>query len=389
MKIIYFANARIPTEKAHGLQIMKMAESFAGAGIELELVLPTRINDEFKNTDLFTHYQVKNNFKVKKIKSPDPVFLLKLPAGVYIKFQLLLFIISLFFYLLFKKNKNDFIFYSRDEHLLPLLQLFSKKVVWEGHSLHAKKRYYQKYFKQCLLLVVLTGQLRKELVDLGIEADKIIIAPDAVDLAVFAIKLTQEAARQKVNLPPGKIILGYTGSFKTKGMDKGIGDILKALKILSQENLNVLFMAVGGIEPDILDYKNQAEDLGIGDRVLLLKPVSQNRLAIYQKAFDVLLMPFPDKPHYRYYMSPLKMFEYLAAGRPIIASDLPSIKEVLSEQNCLFCQPDNPADLAAKIKLILQDRDLSDRMVKQSQRDSLSYTWENRAAKIIQAIGGI
>ena len=88
MKIIYFANARIPTEKAHGLQIIKMAESFAGAGIELELVLPTRINDEFKNADLFSHYQVKNNFTVKKIKSPDPVFLLKLPAGIYIKFQL-------------------------------------------------------------------------------------------------------------------------------------------------------------------------------------------------------------------------------------------------------------------------------------------------------------
>ena len=383
--MIYLANIRIPTEKAHGFQIMKMAEAFSKAGINLELVLPTKKNQEFKGIDPFNHYQVKNNFQLIHIFCFDPDWLIKPFSGIYIKFQIFFFSVSLFFYLLFKKDKEDYIFYTRDEYLLPLLQLFTKKMIWEGHSLPRNKKYYLKYFKRCHKITVLTKQLKNNLIELGIEADKILVTPDAVDLKTFDLDLSKEEARKKLGLPQNKIILGYTGTFETKNMDKGISDIFQALKIINQTEQNLIFVAVGGSVDEIKRYQALAKKEQVTN-ILLLEKVDQQKLAIYQKAFDILLMPFPDQTHYRYYMSPMKMFEYMAATRPIIASDLPSIREILNESNCLFCKPDDPKDLADKIRLILQSQALNDKIVKQAYQDVLQYTWQNRAKRIIESI---
>jgi len=110
MKILYISNSRIPTEKAYGIQIIKMCEAFSLQNNNLKLVLPTRKNKKFKNIDILKYYNIKNNFKIKKIKTFDPNFLMKLPNGVYIKFQILFFIVCLFFYLLFKKNNLNIFF---------------------------------------------------------------------------------------------------------------------------------------------------------------------------------------------------------------------------------------------------------------------------------------
>ena len=67
MKILYITNVRIPTEKAHGIQIIKMCEAFSNYNIKVELVLPTRKNIKFKDINLFKYYSIKENFKLKKI----------------------------------------------------------------------------------------------------------------------------------------------------------------------------------------------------------------------------------------------------------------------------------------------------------------------------------
>src|SRR3989344_1814798 len=138
MKILYFANIRLPTEKAHGRQIMKMSESLAKAGVDLELIIPSRRNPNFKNISPFDYYQINRNFKIKKIDCFDPVFLLGWPAGLYIKFQTIFFVLSLAIYLLINRNKKETLFYTRDEALLPLLSIFGKKIVWEVHALPKK-----------------------------------------------------------------------------------------------------------------------------------------------------------------------------------------------------------------------------------------------------------
>jgi len=151
----------------------------------------------------------------------------------------------------------------------------------------------------------------------------------------------------------------------------------------SKEGLFKFFIK---IEKEIEFYKNFSRELGIEDKVLLLEKVDRPCLAIYQKACDLLLMPFPFTKHFAYYMSPLKMFEYMASKRPIVASDLPSIREILSEKNAFIVKPDDPKDLAEGIENILNNKELSKKISEQAFLDVKRYTWGKRAERILKFI---
>ena len=110
------------------------------------------------------------------------------------------------------------------------------------------------------------------------------------------------------------------------------------------------------------------------------------KIGNFQKACDILLMPFPWCEHYAYYMSPLKMFEYMASQRPIIASDLPSIREVLDEKNCLFCKPDNADDLAEKINFLVVKDNFGRSIAAEAYNKVKDYTWAKRAKNILEFI---
>ena len=388
MKISYFANIRLPTEKAHGRQIMKMAESLAQAGDELELIIPSRQNPNFQNTNPFRYYQIKETFKIKKINCFDPVFLFGFPAGLYIKFQTIFFILSLTVYLLINRSRQDTFFYTRDEALLPLLSIFSKKIVWEAHALPKKIKFLKPFLKRAAKFIVLTQSIKKNLISLGLAEEKILVSPDAVDLEIFGISLDKSQAREQWQLPQDKIILGYTGTIKTKGMDKGLIDIFQALKILSQKRNDLIFIALGGLESEISEYQKLAENFGVADFVKLLSPVEQNKLAAFQQACDILLMPFPKTTHFSFYMSPLKMFEYLSSGRPIIATNLPSIKEILDNTNAILIKPGDFQDLAEKIELLLNNPSLANDLAQKAKTISLNYSWQKRGEKIYQFLCG-
>ncbi|MFA4941345.1 MAG: glycosyltransferase [Patescibacteria group bacterium] len=378
-KIIYIANVRIPTEKAHGLQISKMCEQFAERGYEVELWVPSRKNNI--NTDVFSFYNIKNNFKIKKVFCLDLFFLEKFigPFSFWVEFA------SFYFFVLIKSAflSPRTVIYTR-EPLVCLFKIFFFQIVFECHSISEKKKSFFFLVRFAKRIITISSGLKKIFLENGFKEEQIFISPDAVDLSVFDIGATKEEARRKLNLPTDQQLIIYTGKFKTMGMDKGISDILKSLVFLPED---IIFLAVGGSKDDIAQYQKQAEDLEIGNRVKLVGHVSQSELAIYQKAADILLMPFPFNQHYAYYMSPLKMFEYMAAKRPIIASNLPSIKEVLNSQNSCLCQPDNPKDLSEKISLILDNKTLGESLSEQAYSDVKNYTWEKRAEGILGFIG--
>ena len=192
-----------------------------------------------------------------------------------------------------------------------------------------------------------------------------------------------EDARTQLSLPENKYIIGYCGSLKTMGEDKGVADILRSLSFLS---FDVLCVIVGGSTDDISYYKNMAEELEVKDKVLFVGFVSQSRLAMYQKSFDTLLMPFPNTPHYAHVMSPVKMFEYMASKKPIIASDLPTIREVLNDTNCLFCLPGDSKDLATKIQHLIDTPTLSSVLGEKAYCDVQVYSSSSRAVRIISHI---
>jgi glycosyltransferase involved in cell wall biosynthesis len=83
------------------------------------------------------------------------------------------------------------------------------------------------------------------------------------------------------------------------------------------------------------------------------------------------------------FTSPLKLFEYMAAGRPIVASDLPSIREILAhERNALLITPGNPQAVTAAIRRLNDDRALGRRLAGQALIDAAEYTWAKRAERL-------
>jgi glycosyltransferase involved in cell wall biosynthesis len=382
MNIIYIVNIRIPTEKAHGYQIVRMCEEFAMAGCKVELWAPEREN--LINKDLFEFYGVKKNFIFKKIKSFDFLKYDKILGSLALYGQWLFFIAKLFF---IKIDKNVLI-YTRDQGVAWVFGRRGFKVCYEGHGWFTKKTRLNIFLlKKANFFVFTNNFIKNEFVKKGFSENKILVSPNGIDLNTFDIQITKKDAQSKLNLEKiteNKKILLYTGSFKTMGFEKGISDILKAIKKLDDKN--ILFLAVGGNEEAINYYKKIAKDFCVDNQSIFFSRQSQLQLALFQKAADVLLMPFPKIAHYEYFMTPLKMFEYMAAKRPIIASDLPSIREILNDRNCFFCEPGNFEDLAKKIKQVLEDTILAEKLSRQAHQDVVQYAWDKRAQRILNFI---
>src|SRR5690606_28470778 len=83
------------------------------------------------------------------------------------------------------------------------------------------------------------------------------------------------------------------------------------------------------------------------------------------------------------YTSPLKLFEYMAAGRPIVASDLHALREVLRhDENALLVAPDSPAALAEALRRLIDGRELSRRLAQRARQDAAEYGWDTRALRL-------
>lgn len=383
MRILYIHNTRIPTSKAHGFQICKMCEQFAGHDRSVELIVP-----DFRiaaGPDPFAYYSLKKNFKVTTI-----------PCVNFLAFEKYLGRASFYlnhFWFLFKlafipTDKDDIIF-SRVPSIIWLFKAKGYFTCYECHDWFSRgKRLKLRLLKKTDRIITTNNHIKKEFVKNGFKEESILAAPHGVDHSIFSMELGKAEAINRLGLEPGmrakienRRLLLYTGSFKTTGAGKGIDDILAALKILGRDDL--CFVAVGGSMEDIADYEDMARQLSAGHQAIFMPRVEQKALALWQKAADLLLMPFPKAAHYEYFMTPLKMFEYLAAQKPIIASDLPSIREVLTGQNAVFCKPGDPKDLSEKIKLVLDDHELARRLSQQAGEDIRKYTWENRAKRIL------
>jgi glycosyltransferase involved in cell wall biosynthesis len=98
---------------------------------------------------------------------------------------------------------------------------------------------------------------------------------------------------------------------------------------------------------------------------------------------DVLVLPNPASAISTRYTSPLKLFEYMAAGRPIVSSDLPSIREILRDNvNALLVAPGDPMALASAIDRLLRDPALAARLARTALDEVPSYSWPRRAERL-------
>ena len=229
--------------------------------------------------------------------------------------------------------------------------------------------------------------MKDKFVKLGFNPSNILVAPDGVDLEKFNIKESSVECRNKLNLPRDKKIIGYVGQLRTMGMDKGIVDLVEAYKILKNEFPDLIAVSVGGSQKDIDFYENILKEKGIqGNGFIFRGQRPYHEIPFYLKAFDVLVMPFPYNEHYAFYMSPLKLFEYMASGKPIVATDLPSLKGILDKDNSILVKPDNYRELADGVKFFLKNPDEAQKFAERAFEGVKNYTWQKRAGTILKFI---
>ena len=373
MKILYIANLRLPTEKAYGIQIAKMGEAFADLGLEVVLAAPFRISKE--KGSISHYYGVRENFKFRKIFTPDFYFPGRLDI---IAFQIKSFISAFILAVYALTHKSDIVF-SRDEMPLYLLSFFRGNLVFEAHKFSKKRlSFYKRFKKKKVKIVAISSGIKNEFEKIGFNPESILIAPDAVDLRDFDINISKTEARKKLGLPLDKKIALYSGHFfKWKGVDT----LMEAAAYLKE----VFFVFIGGTEKRTLD------------NILFLGHKPYREVPLYLKAADVLILPNPatlssgvgekEEKISKYYTSPLKLFEYMASGRPIVASDLPSIKEVLDKDSAVFFKPGNSEELARSIKKIIDDENLAKSISEKAFEKVQEYTWEKRVKKILVFVG--
>lgn len=240
--------------------------------------------------------------------------------------------------------------------------------------------------KKCRLIVCLTSSMRESLIEWGVPADQVIVEGDGVDLRRFAKLPSQDSARTDLHLKTNRVVVGYVGRLKTLGMEKGVKHILEAVASL-KESKKFMALIVGGPDADQQEYEAMAKDLGLTpDDVYFTGSIDAHDVPDALVACDILAMPFPDLPHYRHHMSPLKMFEYMAADRPVVTSDVPTIRDVLDEKTAFFCKPGSSSSLADMLTFIAAHP--TDAVARSKAARALveRHTWEERMKRILDIL---
>lgn len=376
MKLVYLTTARIPDDWAHVLQILTMCEAFGKAGVEVELLAPKRARTIA--IDPYVYAGVEEVFRITKLPCID------LFPGTENSFlfyvRVFSFLIVARLYLLFRSFD---VLYTR-EHLAGLM---FNNFVYEVHSRpDAGKGLYARLWKKARAFVVLTSFMKDTYVKAGIPSTRIHIAADGVRLDEFALPVAKPEARRRLGLPEDAYLYGYVGTLKTMQMEKGVACGIDALAELDNR---VRFYVVGGEQEDIDEYKAYAEREGVAERTVFVGKVAHADIPLYLAAFDVVIAPFPDFEHYRYYMSPLKIFEYLAAGVPMIVSDIPSLREILTDETAVFIPPADAHALAAALMDLRDDPQKGRALANAARADAKRFTWDARAKGILAFIRSV
>ena len=233
--------------------------------------------------------------------------------------------------------------------------------------------------RHLLLIAALTSFIKNKFVEWGAPEDKIIVAPDAVDLSAFKNLPSPKECRRKFNLPEDVWLVGYIGRFESIGREKGVGILAEAVRQIPEvDGRKVMLLAVGGPLPMVEKYKNQ--------QTIFFDHQPAEDVPYWIKACDVVTIPWQWTEFSAYYTSPLKLFEYMAADVPIIASDLPALREVLNENNAVLVKAGDREALVVAIEKLLKNPDLSSKIAEQAKADVQQYTWEKRAQKILKLI---
>ncbi|MBI3244039.1 MAG: glycosyltransferase family 4 protein [Chloroflexi bacterium] len=390
MKLAFIANARIPSERANAMQTAQMCAAFASAGADVTLYYPDRRNT-FAAVDLYEYYGVPRNFQTRRVPCIDWIA----PNNQRHPLEQLIFMVQTFTFgaalLVSLWRSPADIYYSRDPFVLALLAFglpqARRQMLFEAHTLPMSslgRLFRRRVLNRVRGTVAISHSLGRLYVALGLPEASVITAPDGVELSRFSKALTKAEARARLGLPLKQKLVVYTGGLY---QGRGLEELIVAIKTVEA----VLVIVGGQDRQSVTRLKNYAAQAGVTNvRFEGHRPPAE--VPLYLAAGDVLAMPYSRRTVApggvtTDWMSPLKMFEYMAASRPIVASDLPALREVLRDgENAVLVEPDNVVALADGLRCLLSEASLAQRLAAQAWCDVEAYTWDARAKTILDFV---
>ncbi len=375
MKLLYISQGNIPSKWAHTFQAMKMADALAGE-VDALTLLTSRglLPGGYERPDCAEWYGTGNRFPMVRLpvfwKLDDP-FITWWKSPRFDRAAAL-----------YARATSPDMVYTRSAYAGRLCVNFGLKTVIELHMGGEQSELHHilavAHNPKLLGVVTITPALERLYVNSGIPAEKIFLWPDAVDAAAFDLQPDGELLRRRLNLPQDRPIATYCGHLYR---NRGIEEILECARELP----SVLFLMIGGWDEDITRIRADATSLS---NVVFTGFLPNRQVPAYLKASDLLLMPYPSTCETAAWMSPLKLFEYMAAGRVIVATDLPAIRMHLEHgRNAHLVSSGDAAGMADAIRCIIRDGDYAHRLGQTARSDVAPYTWHNRARAVMARFG--
>jgi glycosyltransferase involved in cell wall biosynthesis len=206
-----------------------------------------------------------------------------------------------------------------------------------------------------------------------------VIAPDGVDLERYALLPDPASARCTLGLPKAPTVLCTGHLYVGRGADLFLG--------LAAKFPQSSFVWVGGRQVDLGIWKERAAGL---TNVTFTGFMPNERIPLYQSAADVLLMPYgrtvatSSGGNTAEICSPMKMFEYMAAGRAILSSDLPVLREVLDDTMAVFCPTDDAGAWESALGGLLADPHQRQSLGQSARVAVDQYSWVRRAQRLLE-----
>jgi glycosyltransferase involved in cell wall biosynthesis len=210
----------------------------------------------------------------------------------------------------------------------------------------------------------------------GVPESRISVIPNGINPQVFSSAVSGDAARRELGLE-NKVVLGFTGFIRSW---HGLTRVIDAMTALpDRSDAHFLVIGDGPGRQEIEDY---ARAKGVSDHVTMLGLVSRERINRYVAAFDIALQPSVVA-----YASPLKLFEYMALGRAIVAPDQANIREILTDgTDALLFDTNAKTAFTRAIMRLREDDALRHRLGKAAAQRIVAadYTWEGNARRVIE-----
>jgi glycosyltransferase involved in cell wall biosynthesis len=363
MKIVCVSASQVPSDTANSIQVMKVCQAFTQLGHNVTLLVP---GPQPKMVDLLVHYGLQTPFTIEWLPTRNRH---QFPWKAVWQ----------------ARRLDPDLLYTWPIQAAVLSLLSGMDSMLEMHDFPSG--FFGPFWFRLFLtlpgnkrLLPITEALRCALERRfrALPGREVVISPDGVDLERYLSLSTPAAARNELSLPQVETVLCTGHLYEGRGADLFLA--------LAEKFPQFSFVWVGGRSEEVKIWATRSANKALTN-VIFTGFVPNERIPLYQSAADILLMPYgkyisgSSGGNTADVCSPMKMFEYLAAGRAILTSDLPVLREVLDETRAVFCQADDAERWETALGKLLVDKKQRKVLGANALQAAQQYTWVERARR--------